>query len=131
MPKLTDANRAFWTGGADGRLHVLWCARCELWVQPPTSECPHCDGGLVARPVSGRGTVLTYTVNHQPFMPTVPVPYVIAIVELEEQDDLRIATNIVDCEPDAVRVGLPVDVRFEAQRSDGEAVFFPVFVPRR
>ena len=65
--------------------------------------------------MSGRGTVFTYTVNHQPFNPAVPVPYVIAIVELEEQADLRIASNIVDCEPDSVYVGLPVEVRFERQ----------------
>ena len=130
LPTLTDDNRAFWTGGADGRLHVLWCARCELWVQPPSGSCPQCEGELVPRPVSGRGTVFTFTVNHQPFMPTVPVPYVIAIVELEEQADLRIATNIVNCEPDSVRIGLPVEVRFEAQETAGQKVFFPVFAPR-
>jgi uncharacterized OB-fold protein len=80
--------------------------------------------------VSGRGTVFTYTVNYQPFNPGVPVPYVIAIVELEEQDDLRIATNIVDCEPDSVYVGLPVEVRFEHQVVGDESVYMPVFAPR-
>ena len=80
--------------------------------------------------MSGRGTVFTYTVNYQPFNPAVPVPYVIAIVELEEQSDLRIATNIVDCEPDSVRVGLPVEVRFERQDVDDESVYMPVFAPR-
>jgi uncharacterized OB-fold protein len=64
-------------------------------------------------------------------MPAVPVPYVIALVELEEQADLRIATNIVGCEPDSVHIGLPVDVRFERQEVDGEGVFFPLFAPRR
>jgi uncharacterized OB-fold protein len=74
--------------------------------------------------------VFTYTVNYQPFSPSVPVPYVIAIVELDEQADLRIATNIVDCEPDSVCVGLPVEVRFERHETDEEGVFVPVFVPR-
>ena len=80
--------------------------------------------------MSGRGTVFTYTVNHQPFNPAVPVPYVIAIVELEEQADLRIASNIVDCEPDSVRIGLPVEVRFERQDAGDESVYMPVFAPR-
>ena len=102
LPKLDDHNRTFWTGGADGQLHIAWCDRCRLWVQPPGADCPDCGGALVDRPVSGRGSVFTYTVNYQPYMPNVPVPYVIAIVELEEQADLRIATNIVDCEPDSV-----------------------------
>jgi uncharacterized OB-fold protein len=74
--------------------------------------------------------VFTYTVNYQPFNPAVPVPYVIAIVQLEEQADLRIASNIVDCEPDSVHIGQQVDVRFERQEVDGDAVFVPVFAPR-
>lgn len=130
LPKLDDHNRAFWTGGADGALHIGWCAACESWVTPPAADCPDCGGLLVARAVSGRGTVFTYTVNYQPFMPNVPVPYVIAIVTLEEQDDLRIATNIVDCEPDSVHVGQQVEARFERHEVDGGTVFFPVFAPR-
>uniref|UniRef100_UPI0034E1F435 Zn-ribbon domain-containing OB-fold protein n=1 Tax=Mycobacterium sp. OAE908 TaxID=2817899 RepID=UPI0034E1F435 len=131
LPKLHDHNRAFWTGGADGRLLISWCTQCEAWVSPPAGDCPDCEGALVARPVSGRGTVFTYTVNHQPFNPDVPVPYVIAIVQLDEQPDLRIASNIVDCEPDSVHIGLAVEVRFEPQDVDGESVFVPVFAPRK
>jgi uncharacterized OB-fold protein len=130
LPKPHEHNRAFWTGGADGQLRIAQCIHCGLWVSPPAADCPDCGGLLEARPVSGRGTVFTYTVNYQPFNPAVPVPYVIAIVQLEEQDDLRIAANIVDCEPDSVYVGLPVEVRFERQDVDGETVFVPVFAPR-
>ncbi len=130
LPALDDHNRAFWTGGADGQLHIAFCAPCGVWVSPPAADCPDCDGVLQPRPVSGRGTVFTYTVNHQPFNPAVPLPYVIAIVELEEQADLRIATNIVDCEPDSVHIGLPVEVRFERQAVGDESVYMPVFAPR-
>ena len=101
-----------------GRLLIARCTKCALWVNPPAADCPDCGGALEAQPVSGRGTVFTYTVNYQPFNPAVPVPYVIAIVELDEQADLRIATNIVDCEPDSVYVGLPVEVRFERHDVD-------------
>ena len=130
LPKLQEHNRAFWTGGADGQLLIAQCTGCALWVHPPAADCPDCGGALAARPVSGHGTVFTYTVNHQPFNPTVPIPYVIAIVELAEQADLRIATNIVDCEPDSVYVGLPVEVRFERHDVDDDSVFVPVFAPR-
>lgn len=130
LPKLDEHNRAFWTGGADGKLLIAYCTQCSLWISPPAADCPDCGGDLVARPVSGRGTVFTYTVNHQPFNPAVPLPYVIAIVTLDEQEDLRIATNIVDCEPDSVFVGQPVAVQFERQDADGENFFVPVFAPR-
>jgi uncharacterized protein len=130
LPKLDEHNRAFWTGGADGQLMIARCTGCALWVHPPAADCPECGSGLVARPVSGDGTVFSYTVNYQPFNPAVPVPYVIAIVELAEQADLRIASNIVDCEPDSVYVGLPVQVRFERHDVDNDSVFVPVFAPR-
>jgi uncharacterized OB-fold protein len=130
LPTLDEHNRAFWTGGGGNQLLITRCVRCELWVSPPAADCPECGGELHPRPVSGRGTVFTYTVNHQPFNPAVPVPYVVAIIELDEQPGLRIATNIVDCEPDSVRVGLPVEVRFERQDVDGEVAFVPVFAPR-
>jgi uncharacterized OB-fold protein len=129
IPELTEHNRSFWTGGADGRLHIPYCQACARWVLPPEADCPGCDTALVTRAVSGNGTVFTYTVNHHPFNPAVPPPYVIAIVELAEQDDLRLAANIVDCEPDSVSVGMPVTVRFERQDVAGEAVFVPVFGP--
>ncbi len=129
LPTLGDHNSAFWEGGADGRLMIARCTQCELWVHPPAADCPDCEGVLTAQPVSGHGTVFTYTVNYQPFNPAVPVPYVVAIVELAEQTDLRIAASIVDCEPDSVRIGLPVEVRFEHQDSDPR-VYVPVFTPR-
>ena len=130
LPALDDRNRAFWTSGADGQLRIARCTQCGLWTSPPATDCPDCGGALVARPVCGRGTVFTYTVNYQPFNPSVPVPYVIAIIELEDQAGLRIAANIVDCEPDSVYVGMPVAVRFERHDVDAETVFVPVFAPR-
>lgn len=130
LPNLDEHNRAFWTGGRDNQLLIARCERCRLWVSPPAADCPDCGGQIAARPVSGFGAVFTYTVNHQPFNPTVPVPYVIAIVELEEQPGLRMAANIVGCQPDSVHVGLPVKVRFERQEINGETVFTPVFAPR-
>ncbi len=125
IPPLTDANRPFWTGGADGTLMIQWCDACGRYVHPPSKQCPACGGVLEFRPVSGNGTVFTYTVNHQPYHPDVPVPYVIALVALDEQDDVRLPTNIVNCDPEALECGMAVRVLFEVQ---GEA-FVPVFEP--
>ena len=76
------------------------------------------------------GTVFTHTVNHHAFNPAVPPPYVIAIIDLVEQDGLRLAANVVDCEPDSVTVGMPVEVRFDEQVGSDDTVFVPVFAPR-
>ena len=64
-----------------------------------------------------------FTVNHQPWVPGVEVPYVVAIVELEEQADIRLLTNMPRISIDAVHIGLPVKVYFEQY---GE-VFLPLF----
>lgn len=125
-PPVTDLNRPFWTGGADGQLRIQFCAECERWVFPPTAACPTCEGLLEWRPVSGHGTVFTFTVNRHQYHPDVPAPYVVAIVELVEQDALRFTTNIVDADPEAVVIGMPVRVTFE---SAGEGAWAPVFRP--
>ncbi|OBK28836.1 DNA-binding protein [Mycobacterium asiaticum] len=100
------------------------CEQCVRWVHPAAGECRDCGGPLTAQPVSGRGTVFTYTVNHHPYNPEVPVPYVIALVELSEQDGLRVAANIVDCEADSVCCGMPVTLRPE-KGSSGAPQFAP------
>jgi len=107
---------------ASAKLLIEHCAACAHWVHPATGTCRDCGGPLVARPVSGRGTVFTYTVNHHPYNPDIATPYVIAIIELAEQQGLRVAANIVDCEPDSVVCGMPVEVRFDKPDK-------PVFVP--
>ena len=125
LPALTPETEFFWTSGADGRLRFLRCGDCGYYVHPPTPVCPRCTSRrLTPDPVSGHGTVVTHTVNHQPWG-LLPVPYVIAIVELDEQPGLRLTTNLVGIEPDAVRRGLCVDVCFEHL----EDVYLPLFQP--
>ncbi len=125
LPPLDDDNREFWTAGAAGVLRLPYCGSCGRWVFPPTRRCGTCGGTAEYRTLSGKGRVFTYTVNHHPYNPAVPVPYLIAIVELVEQDGLRFTTDVVNCSPDEVTIGLPVRVLFEDQ---GE-VFVPVFEP--
>ena len=75
--------------------------------------------------MSGDAVVHTYTVNWQPWYPNLDPPYVVAIVELPEQEGLRLTTNIVGCEPDDVRIGMPVHVVFE----EYDGVWLPFFEP--
>jgi uncharacterized protein len=127
LPKIDDASRAYWTGGAGGQLLIAWCNQCGRFVHPPKRTCPGCDAVLSFAPVSGDGVVFTYTVSHQQFHPDVPTPFVIALVELVEQSGIRLVANIVDCDPESVYSGMPVHVLFERQ----DTTFVPVFAPRR
>ena len=124
IPPLTDVNRAFWTGGARGELLIQRCESCRRWVHPPADRCT-CGGALRPEPVSGLGSIFTLTENHQQYHPDVPTPYVIAIVVLDEQDDLRLPTNIVNGDIDALDCGTRVRVAFERH----DDVYVPVFEP--
>ena len=79
--------------------------------------------------LSDRATIATYTINHHPWIPGFDPPYVVAIVEIEEQPSLRLMTNIVDCKPDEVAIDMRVEVVFEDAGEDD--VFLPLFRPRR
>lgn len=130
IPENADRAPFAWTDGQEGRLHIPHCSGCSRWVLPPEPDCPVCGGALHPRPVSGDGTVFTYTIDFHPFNPAVPVPYVIAVVELADQPGLRLASNVVDCPPESVDVGMQVQARFESSASAEGVVYFPVFVPR-
>jgi len=125
LPLLDDENRFFWTSGADGRLRFLRCQACGYYLHPPIPRCPECGSREVApSEVSGRGEVHSVTVNHHPWDGDTE-PYAIAIVVLAEQADLRLTTNVIGCPPDAVHIGMPVQVTFERH----DDVWLPLFEP--
>jgi uncharacterized OB-fold protein len=125
LPRLDDTNRFFWTAGAEGELRFMRCRACRRYVHPPAPRCPYClDGELVPEAVSGRGTLHSFTVNHQQWIPGSD-RYVVGLVTIDEQDDVRLMTNVVDCDEDALAVGMPVEVVFEQL----EDVWLPLFRP--
>lgn len=126
LPALDLDNREFWTGGEQGNLMIHCCGECGKLHHPPAPVCPLCLSRAVApRKVSGRGEVVSFTVNHQPWRADMVVPFVIAFVSVEEQPDVWLMTNIVNCSPIELRIGLKVRVIFE-RRDD---VWLPLFEP--
>lgn len=126
LPRVDDANRAYWTGGEHGELRILRCDACATWVHPPAPICPSCRGrALTPTATSGRATLHTYTVNHQPWYPGLDPPYVVGIVGLPEQAGLRVTAGIVGVEPGAVSIGMPLRVTFERY----DDVWLPFFEP--
>lgn len=132
LPRVTDRNRFFWTGGADGELRFLRCQDCRYYVHPPLPRCPQCQSKRVApEAVSGRAHLATYSINHQPWMPGPELPYVVAIVEIVEQPSVRLTTNLVHCAHDDIAIGMPVRVTFEHHEDPDGDVWIPLFEPDR
>jgi uncharacterized protein len=125
LPRLDETNRFFWTSGESGVLSFLRCFNCRRYVHPPVPRCPYClVGELSPEAVSGRGVVHSFTVNYQQWIPGSD-RYVIGLVTIEEQDDVRLTTNIVECDEDDVRIGMEVEVTFEHD----DDVWLPLFRP--
>jgi uncharacterized OB-fold protein len=108
--------RPFWEGCRAGELRIPRCRDCDHWVWYPAASCPGCGGGRHEwTRVSGRGRLFTWVTVHRAFLPGYQgrVPFVTALVELEEDPRLRLATFLRDLPPGGLRAGLPVEVTFE------------------
>lgn len=125
LPVLESESAFFWLSGKDGVLRIQRCDACQRWQHPPLPLCPTCHGAaLTAQPVSGRGRVKTFTINHQPWKPGMTVPFIFAAIELEEQAELYVLSNVLDA-IDRIRIGMAVEVCFQRH----EDVWIPLFKP--
>ncbi len=128
MPNLET--REFWEGLDRGVFLLRRCDGCGNHIWYPRFVCPAChstDTSWVES--SGKGTVYTYTVVRRP--PGGPwneaVPFVVGYVELEEGP--RVLSNIVDVDPNAVTVGMPVQVVYHKADNEGGGTLYR-FAPR-
>jgi hypothetical protein len=129
VPVPDDSTRFFWEGVAAHRLMVLRCDRCGFYVHWPRPVCPKClSTSLTPAEVSGDATLATWTFPRQPFDPyfLAHIPYALAVVELVEQANLKMVTNLVDYDRAALRMDMPVRVAF---REVGPGMTLPLFAP--
>jgi uncharacterized OB-fold protein len=124
VPDLESA--AFWEGLRNHQLLILQCDDCGFWVHPPLGGCPLClSSKLTPRPVSGRGTIYSFTISNREVTPGVLPPYAVALVDLEEQQTLRFVTMVVNVKAADVRIGMPVKVHYHDVDDATLALFEP------
>jgi len=124
-PEITGHAAPFWAAARDGRLVVQHCPECghyQHYPRPWCTRCLHEEPEFVESP--GEGTVYTFTVIRRAPLPAFAarVPYVLAFVDLDE--GVRLVSNIVDCDPESVRIGQRVRARFEAIDHEHTVVLF-------
>ncbi|MCA1833406.1 MAG: Zn-ribbon domain-containing OB-fold protein [Actinomycetota bacterium] len=131
LPVPDVESATYWQGAREGKLLIKHCNACERHFFYPRAACPFCWSVDTSwRESSGRGNVYTFTVVHQNDLPPFRdrVPYVIAVIELEE--GVRMTANVEGCSPDDVRCGMRVRVAFRDEaRSEDDVVSLPVFRP--
>ena len=135
LPDVDDALTApFFAGAARGELVVTRCTGCDAYVWYPQPSCPACGGALEWVPVSGRGTLFSWTVLRRAFLPAFEdmVPFTSALVALAEDPAVRIVTYLVDADPGSLRADMPVEAVFRPLRFStvpDRSVVVPMFVP--
>ena len=119
----------FWRATADGQLAMCRCQECGLWLMPPLERCRKCAGPTAFEPVAGTGRLYSFIVQHHPAISgyTDNLPYAVGLVELDEQEGLRLPTRIVGINVADIACDMRMRVRFE-QLPGGDYVV-PVFGP--
>jgi uncharacterized protein len=127
LPTIVKQTEPYWAAAREGKLLLQLCGGCKQYQVHYRSFCCFCWSGEVEDIFArGTGTVFTYTVVHRNRAPgfAEAVPYVAALVELSE--GVKVLTNIVNCEPERVHIGLRVRVSF---MTASDEIRIPVFEP--
>jgi uncharacterized protein len=128
LPVIDGESAPFWAGTRERKFLIRHCRACGRHHFYPRQYCPHCwadRGDWVS--ASGRGRIFSYTIIHHndlhPFREM--LPYIVALIDLEE--GVRVTSNIVECTPEVVHVGMPVEVIYHQVT---EEITLPQFRPR-
>jgi uncharacterized OB-fold protein len=127
IPVADDLTNPFWDAAKERRLVVQRCGSCGYYNHPPRPYCDACTAQEMRfEPVSGRGTVYSFTVMHQRDVAGFEeeAPFINIVVELAEQPRLLMVSNLALSERAKVKIGAAVEVYFEER---GEGVVIPQF----
>lgn len=130
LPVPDPVTRPFWDSLKAHAVQLQRCGGCARFIYYPRSVCPSCmSDDLVWTPVSGRGVVHAFTIPHRHPNPAFAsqAPYVVALIELAE--GARMLSNLVEVDPtpEAVKVGMAVEIVYEEVT---DAITLPRFRPR-
>ncbi|MFV9634964.1 Zn-ribbon domain-containing OB-fold protein [Mycobacterium neumannii] len=131
-PSISPDTEFFWSGLKEQELRIQRCTDCKTFRVPPRPMCGSClslNWDYVVS--SGQGTVYSFVMPKYPPLPFLEYPYVVALIELDE--GVRIVSNLCDIEPEAIEVGMPVEVFYETFEAlpSGEELVLHQFRPAR
>ena len=116
VPVADDLTGPYWEAAKESKLAIQRCQGCSRYYHPPVAICSNCHSeDLSYQPVSGGGTLYTFTITHDARTPAFAAlqPYAVVWVELDEQPGLMVMTNMPDTGLKDVRIGERVQVYFD------------------
>jgi uncharacterized OB-fold protein len=126
-PNRDEISAGYWDGAQQRKLMIQQCGDCQTFIHFPMALCTNCQSeNLGYTEVSGRGTLYSFAIVNQNFHPAFKPPYVIAVTDLDDAPGVRVYSNIVDCEPADVEIGMALQATFE---DIGDGTLIPQFKP--
>jgi len=125
LPTPDAETEPFWDAAKDGKLLIKKCNACNEFHFYPRPFCPKCWSDDVEwYEASGRATLYTWSVVHRNDLPPFHerVPYVAAVVDLDEGP--RMMTNVIECEFDALEIGMALEAVYYPTSEDVTIVQF-------
>ena len=118
VPVPDERSEGYWEAAKQHALAVQRCQHCSHYSHPPVVVCPRCQNGEPSfkfQPVSGRGRLKTWTIMRDSFLPgfAEDLPFVIGVVELDEQVGIRMVARILDGPEAGLQLDAPVRVVYE------------------
>lgn len=125
LPEVQEFSRAFWKGCREHKLLVQHCADCDAMIFYPRRDCPECwSQDLDWKESSGRATLYSYSITYEGVeeMFADDLPIILAWIDLPE--GIRMTTNIIECEPEDVKIGMELEVVYVKATDEFTLPFF-------
>lgn len=114
LPEIRDHTKAFWEGCKRHELLIQRCGDCGTFRHPPRLICHECSSWNTEWvKITGRGIVYSYIVVRNHRNPAFEKDLPIALIELSNAGQVRMVSNLVECKPDDIKIGMPVEVVFD------------------
>ena len=107
-------NQEFWDKCREHRLVLRRCRDCLSFSHPPKPNCPECASDNLEWVASeGKGKVYTFVITRQPVSPAFVGRLPWAVVDVELEEGVHMISNLIDCDPDQIEIGMDGTVVFE------------------
>jgi uncharacterized OB-fold protein len=128
LPRLEEKEGApFWEGTRRGEIRFPKCRSCGRFHWYPCQLCPFCHSSDIGwQAVTGQPKVWSWTCHKWNIGPIFALrgPYIVALVEFDDTPDVRLATNLVECKPEEVYIGMPLEALFQQVDDKLTMLFF-------
>ena len=132
LPDVNDVETSpFWEGTRQGKIRFPKCKNCHQFQWYPCVLCPNCHSSNIEwQTITSMPRLYSWTCVRRPLGPHFAIwgPYIVAYVEFDEAPDLRLVSNLVDCRPEEVYIGMPLEAAFQHINDE---VTIPLFKPMK